>query len=165
MTSTRLDPIDIRILDEIQREGRITKLALAERVGISPTPCWTRLRRLEKAGIITGYHARVALRLVTPVTTVLMEVTLGAHRQADFDRFERPIKAIPEVVACWSVGGGVDYVLKIMVRDIDSYQRLVDGLLQREIGIDRYFTYIVTRTVKDDAALPIAGLVATADVT
>ncbi|MGH7004472.1 MAG: Lrp/AsnC family transcriptional regulator, partial [Alphaproteobacteria bacterium] len=53
----KLDPIDIRILDEIQREGRITKLALAERVGISPTPCWTRLRRLEKAGIITGYHA------------------------------------------------------------------------------------------------------------
>jgi len=159
MTSLKLDPIDIRILDEIQREGRITKLALAERVGISPTPCWTRLRRLEKAGIITGYHARIALRLVTPVTTVLMEVTLGAHRQADFDRFERAIKTIPEVVACWSVGGGVDYVLKVMARDIDAYQRLVDGLLQREIGIDRYFTYIVTKTVKDDAILPVADLV------
>jgi Lrp/AsnC family transcriptional regulator, regulator of ectoine-degradation genes len=161
MTSLKLDPIDIRILDEIQREGRITKLALAARVGISPTPCWTRLRRLEKAGIITGYHARIALRLVTPVTTVLMEVTLGTHRQTDFDRFERAIKNVPEVVACWSVGGGVDYVLKVCTRDIDAYQRLVDGLLQREIGIDRYFTYIVTKTVKDDAVLPVADLVTT----
>lgn len=163
MTSLKLDPIDIRILDEIQREGRITKLALAERVGISPTPCWTRLRRLEKAGIITGYHARLALRLVTPVTTVLMEVTLGSHRQADFDRFERAIKKVPEVVACWSVGGGVDYVLKVMARDIDAYQRLVDSLLQREIGIDRYFTYIVTKTVKDDVVLPVTDLVTAAE--
>ncbi|RCS23012.1 Lrp/AsnC family transcriptional regulator [Phyllobacterium salinisoli] len=159
MASLKLDRIDIRILDEIQRDGRITKLALAERVGLSPTPCWTRLRRLEKAGIITGYHARIALRLVSPVATVLVEVTLGAHRQADFDRFERTVKAIPEVVACWSVGGGVDYVLKVVARDIDAYQRLIDDLLQREIGIDRYFTYIVTRTVKDDAVLPIADLV------
>jgi len=159
MASLKLDPIDIRILDEIQRDGRITKLALAERVGLSPTPCWTRLRRLEKAGIITGYHARVALRLVSPVATVLVEVTLGAHRQADFDRFERAVKAIPEVVACWSVGGGVDYILKVVARDIDAYQRLIDDLLEREIGIDRYFTYIVTRTVKDDAILPVADLV------
>lgn len=159
MASLKLDPIDIRILDEIQRDGRITKLALAERVGLSPTPCWTRLRRLEKAGIITGYHARVALRLISPVATVLVEVTLGAHRQADFDRFERAVKAIPEVVACWSVGGGVDYILKVVARDIDAYQRLIDDLLEREIGIDRYFTYIVTRTVKDDATLPVADLV------
>ncbi|KXF75220.1 AsnC family transcriptional regulator [Paramesorhizobium deserti] len=159
MASLKLDPIDIRILDEIQRDGRITKLALAERVGLSPTPCWTRLRRLEKAGIITGYHARVALRLVSPVATVLVEVTLGAHRQADFDRFERAVKTIPEVVACWSVGGGVDYILKVVARDIDAYQRLIDDLLEREIGIDRYFTYIVTRTVKDDAVLPVADLV------
>lgn len=163
MSSIKLDPIDIRILDEIQREGRITKLALAERAGISPTPCWTRLRRLEKAGVITGYHARVALRLIVPITTVLMEVTLGAHKQADFERFERVIKTLPEVVVCWSVGGGVDYVLKVMTRDIDTYQRLVDNLLQREIGIDRYFTYIVTKTVKDDAVLPVAELWTEAD--
>lgn len=158
MSSILLDAIDLRILDVIQREGRITKLALAERVGLSPTPCWTRLRRLEKAGIITGYHARVAIRLLAPVTTVLVQVTLGAHRQADFDRFERIIRDIPEIVACWSVGGGVDYFLKVMTRDVDAYQRLVDGLLEREIGIDRYFTYIVTKMVKDDVALPLAEL-------
>ncbi len=158
MAASRLDGIDLRILDAIQKDGRITKLALAEKVGLSPTPCWMRLRKLEKAGIVSGYHARVALRAIAPVATVLMEVTLGSHRQADFDRFERAIRDIPEIVACWSVGGGVDYVLKVMARDIDAYQRLVDAMLDREIGIDRYFTYIVTRTVKDGPVLPVAEL-------
>lgn len=158
MTSAKLDAIDLKILDAIQRDGRITKLALAEQVGLSPTPCWMRLRKLEKAGIVSGYHARIAMRVVAPVATVLMEVTLASHRQADFDRFERVIRDMPEIVACWSVGGGVDYVVKVMARDIDAYQRLVDGLLEREIGIDRYFTYIVTKTVKEEAVLPIADL-------
>ena len=159
MTSVRLDPIDIRILDAIQRDGRITKLALAEKVGLSPTPCWLRLRKLEKAGIVRGYHARVEPRAVAAITTVMMEVTLANHRQADFDRFEKAIRDIPEIIACWSLGGGVDYILKVMTRDIDAYQRLVDSLLEREIGIDRYFTYIVTKTVKDDIVLPIGELV------
>ena len=134
-------------------------MRLAEKVGLSPTPCWLRLRKLEKAGVISGYHARLEPRAIAPITSVLMEVTLGSHRQADFDRFERAVRELPEVVACWSVGGGVDYVLKVVTRDIDAYQRLVDDLLQREIGIDRYFTYIVTRTVKDGSALPLADLV------
>ena len=158
MPSHKLDTIDLKILTAIQHEGRITKLALAERVGLSPTPCWTRLKRLENAGIISGYHARVALRAITPFALVLMEVTLGGHRQADFDRFERAVRDLPEVVACWSVGGGVDYLLKVLTRDIDAYQRLVDALLERDIGIDRYFTYIVTKTVKDDPALPLGAL-------
>ncbi|RWA73094.1 Lrp/AsnC family transcriptional regulator [Mesorhizobium sp.] len=158
MAAAKLDPIDLKILDAIQRDGRITKLALAEKVGLSPTPCWMRLRKLEKAGIVSGYHASIAMRAIAPVAIVLMEVTLASHRQADFDRFERVIRDIPEIVACWSVGGGVDYMLKVMARDIDAYQRLVDALLEREIGIDRYFTYIVTKTVKEETALPVADL-------
>ena len=154
----KLDAVDLRILDAIQRDGRITKLALAEKAGLSPTPCWMRLRKLEKAGIVSGYHAHLNLRKVAPVATVLMEVTLANHRQSDFDRFERAIAAIPEIVACWSVGGGVDYVLKIMTADIDAYQRLVDGLLDREIGIERYFTYIVTKTIKEETGQPLPEL-------
>ncbi|WP_416797441.1 Lrp/AsnC family transcriptional regulator [Ciceribacter azotifigens] len=154
----KLDAIDLRILEAIQADGRITKLALAERVGLSPTPCWMRLRKLEKAGIVTGYHARVAVRRVAPVANVMMEVTLANHRQTDFDRFERVVATVPEIVACWSVGGGVDYIMKCMSADIDAYQRLVDDLLARELGIDRYFTYIVTKTVKDETILPLAAL-------
>lgn len=158
-TMPRLDAIDLRILEAIQHDGRITKLALAEKVGLSATPCWVRLRRLEQTGIVTGYHARLAPRTIAPVAVVLMEVTLANHRQADFDRFERVVRDTPEVVDCWSVGGGIDYLLRVMTRDIDAYQRLVDGLLEREIGIERYFTYIVTRTVKEATALPLSVLV------
>lgn len=154
----KLDSIDLRILEAVQREGRITKLALAEKVGLSPTPAWLRLRKLEKAGIIAGYHAAVDLRLVVPLTAVLVEVTLRSHRQADFDRFERAVRDLPEIVACWSVGGGVDYLLKVVCRDIDAYQRLIDGLLARELGIERYFTYIVTRTVKEEAGPAVGAL-------
>lgn len=158
MAGIKLDPTDLRILDAVQRDGRITKLKLAEEVGLSPTPCWVRLRRLEKAGVVSGYHARVDMRVVAPVAVVLMEVTLRSHRQADFDRFERTVRDCDEIITCWSVGGGVDYLLKVMARDIDAYQRVVDGLLEREIGIDRYFTYIVTKTVKDETAVPVANL-------
>ena len=156
----KLDAIDLRILEAVQRDGRITKLALAEKVGLSPTPCWLRLRKLENAGIISGYHARIAPRKIAPVASVLMEVTLANHRQTDFDRFERAISTIPEVVACWSVGGGVDYIMKIMAPDIDAYQRLVDALLDRELGIERYFTYIVTKVVKEETVLPVTMLAA-----
>ncbi|HEV7320479.1 MAG TPA: Lrp/AsnC family transcriptional regulator [Ensifer sp.] len=156
----KLDAIDLRILDAIQRDGRITKLALAEKAGLSPTPCWMRLRKLEKAGIISGYHAHVALRRVAPVASVMVELTLANHRQGDFDRFERAVRDIPEIVCCWSVGGGVDYILKIVAADIDAYQRLIDALLDRELGIARYFTYIVTKTVKEEPVLPVSLLVA-----
>ena len=152
----KLDSIDLRILEAVQRDGRITKLRLAELAGLSPTPCWLRLRKLEQAGIIAGYHARLAPRRVAPIATVIMEVTLANHRQTDFERFERAANARPEVQACWSVGGGVDYFLKILARDIDSYQRLVDMLLESGLGIVRYYTYIVTKPVKD--AAPALGL-------
>lgn len=158
MGSIKLDAIDLRILSEIQKEGRITKLALAERVGLSPTPAWMRLKRLEDAGVISGYHARVALKLIAPVATIFVEVTLGAHRQADFDQFENAVKDIPEIVSCWSVGGGVDYLMRVVAKDIDAYQRLIDDLLARHIGIDRFFTYIVTKTVKEEPAMPLGRL-------
>jgi Lrp/AsnC family transcriptional regulator of ectoine degradation len=157
-TGQKLDSFDLRILSEIQRDGRITKLALAEKVGLSPTPCWTRLKRLEDIGVITGYHARLSARAVGPIASVFVEVTLGSHRQADFDRFETAIRNEPAVTSCWALGGGVDYLLKTVTSDIDSYQRLMDRLLEAEIGIDRYFTYIVTRVVKDEPELPLQPL-------
>ena len=153
----KLDAIDIRILEAVQGDGRITKLALAQKVGLSPTPCWLRLRKLEKAGIIIGYHAHLAARRLAPLASVMVEITLANHRQLDFDRFERAVAAIPEITCCWSVGGGIDYILKIVAADIDSYQRLIDGLLDRELGIERYFTYIVTKTVKE-TELPVTAL-------
>jgi Lrp/AsnC family transcriptional regulator of ectoine degradation len=153
-----LDRIDLKILAILQNEGRITKLKLAERAGLSPTPCWERLQRLEKAGVITGYHARVALARVARATTIWTEVTLKSHGRQNFDRFEAAVQAIPEIVECWATGGGIDYLVRFVVRDVDTYQRLVDGMLTADLGIDRYFTYIVTRPVKDAPQLPIERL-------
>jgi Lrp/AsnC family transcriptional regulator of ectoine degradation len=156
---TSIDTIDLKILATLQREGRITKLALAERVNLSPTPCWTRLKRLEKAGLIRGYHADIRLERLGPYTQVLVEVTLKQHRYADFETFEAAVRSTPEIVDCYATGGGIDYMLVVAVHDIDAYQRLIDRLLMAEIGIDRYFTYIVTRMVKS-APQPPVGLIA-----
>lgn len=155
MPTLKLDKIDIRILSTLQREGRITKVALADRVQLSPTPCWERLKRLEDAGLIVGYHAQLSLRGVAPVTTVFTQVTLERHRQEDFASFERAVMQIPEIVECWAVGGGIDYMLKVVTRDIESYQAIVADLLDRPIGIDQYFTYVVTNAVKRDGGLPV----------
>lgn len=158
----KLDATDLRILGVLQREGRITKAALAEKVHLSPSPCWERLKRLEKAGFIRGYRAEIALDKIARFTTVLVEVTLKEHRFEDFERFERAIRNEPEVVECHATGGGIDYLMKIVAADIDAYQRFMDGLLMAEIGIGRYFTYIVTRDVKTGLQAPISLLSAPA---
>ena len=156
---TRLDPIDLKILATLQTEGRITKLALAERINLSPTPCWTRLKRLEKAGFIKAYRAEIDLAKLGRSTTVLVEITLKQHRLENFEAFERAVRQVPEIVDCYATGGGIDYLLKVVARDIDAYQRLIDELLSAGIGVDRYFTYVVTRTVKTSAQPPV-GLIA-----
>lgn len=144
----KFDSYDLAILRTLQADGRITKVALAKAVNLSPSPCWERLRRLEAAGYIAGYHAEVELRKLGPVAEVLVEVTLANHQAEDFKRFESKIQDVPEVVECSATGGGIDYVMKVVVRDVDAYQRLMDRLLEAGIGIDRYFGYVVTKPVK-----------------
>jgi Lrp/AsnC family transcriptional regulator, regulator of ectoine-degradation genes len=155
MRNGLLDPIDVKILAAVQREGRLAKAALSERVNLSPTPCWTRLRRLEELGLIRGYHADIALDRVARFASFVVEVTLKQHRYEDFQRFETAIARVDAVVECVAIGGGIDYVLKVVAADIESYQQLIDDLLVREIGIERYFTYVVTRTVKARAQAPV----------
>ena len=148
MSLLKLDAIDIHILATVQKYGRMSKTALAEKVNLSATPCWTRLNRLENAGIIRGYHAEIAFELIAKMTTVILEVSLKRHRHEDFEIFEKRINELDEIVECIATGGGVDYILKMVVPSIDEYQKLVDALLLENLGIDRYFTYIVTREIK-----------------
>ncbi len=148
MSLLKLDAIDIRILATVQEYGRISKTALAEKVNLSATPCWTRLTRLEKSGIIRGYHADIAFELIAKMTTIILEVSLKRHRHEDFEIFEKRINDLDEIVECIATGGGVDYILKMVVPSIDEYQKLIDALLLENLGIDRYFTYVVTREIK-----------------
>jgi Lrp/AsnC family transcriptional regulator of ectoine degradation len=150
----RLDDRDIAILRVLSVEGRITKAALAERVGLSPTPAWERLRKLEAAGLIEGYRAEIALKKLAPHVTVFMAAELADHTGPSFRAFEAAVQRYDEVVACWALGGGYDYLLQIVTRDIDAYQRLVDAMLDARIGLARYFTYVVTKPVKGGGAPP-----------
>jgi Lrp/AsnC family transcriptional regulator of ectoine degradation len=154
----KLDDRDLRILAVLARDGRIAKADLARRVNLTPTPLWERLRRLEDAGIIAGYRAEIALAKVAPHVEVFVTVELEGHTPAHFRAFEAAVGRIDQITAAWSLGGGIDYLLHVVARDIDSYQRLIDALLESRAGIARYFTYIVTGAVKTPGPPPFAEL-------
>jgi Lrp/AsnC family transcriptional regulator of ectoine degradation len=144
----KLDRYDIAILRILARDGRVTKSRLAEEVSLSISPAWERVRKLEESGVIKGYRAELDWVGVIKASRIVVEVTLAKHTAHDMRRFEDRVLAAPEVVQCYATGGGVDYVLHVVSRDIDHYQRFIDSLLMDEIGIERYFTYIVTKVVK-----------------
>ncbi|SEO33796.1 transcriptional regulator, AsnC family [Salinihabitans flavidus] len=159
----KLDSRDIAILQVLIDEGRIAKTALAEKVNLSPTPCWNRLRKMEEAGVISGYRAQVDLRRIAPHTSVFVAAELRDHTAPSFARFESAVQGIEEITGCWAVGGGYDYLMQVIAPDIDAFQRFMDGLLERDIGLARYFSYIVTKPVKGPASPPLAALVAAKD--
>ena len=148
MSKVALDAADIRILCAVQEHGRLSKARLAEQVALSPTPCWTRLTRLEKAGLIRGYHADVALGRIADVSRVVVTVSLGQHRKSDFERFERHIERRAEIVECIATGGGMDYVMMVVTPGLPAFQDLMEELMAADLKIDRYMTYIATREIK-----------------
>jgi|TARA_B110000090_G_C13029802_1_gene311387 Lrp/AsnC family transcriptional regulator of ectoine degradation len=148
MKKVALDAIDIRILCAVQQNGKISKFKLAELVNLSPTPCWVRLDKLKKLGIITGYRSDIDIARIIDVTKVIVTVSLKSHNKSSLDRFETYIRQIDEIVECYATGGGVDYVMTIVSKNLSSFQYLIEQFLNDEIGIDRYYIYIVTKQVK-----------------
>ena len=142
----KLDRIDLKILTELQKNGRITNVDLADAVGLSPSPCLTRVKRLEQAGYIAGYGAQLELRKLGDVLLVFTEMTLSDHRRDDFARFEAAIRNIPEIVECHLVSGGYDYLLKFITNGVNHYQSVIESMLERNIGIEKYFSYIVIKS-------------------
>nr|WP_211753595.1 Lrp/AsnC family transcriptional regulator [Pacificibacter marinus] len=145
----RLDRIDIALLAHLAKNGRVSKSELARRLDLRPTACWDRMQRLEKAGVITGYRTEFALRAIGPNVTVFVMIELGEHKAQNFDRFEREIARHDEITGCWALGGGYDYLLQVITRDIDSYQEMIDVVLEQRAGVSRYFSYIVTKSIKN----------------
>jgi len=160
----KLDTLDLKILSALQRDGRMTKVKLAETVSLSVSPCWERLKRLERAGVIKGYNAEVDLNKLFKPTQVWVEIALDHHHAKDFSRFENHIADVEDVVECWALGGTVDYLMRVVVRDLGAYQALLEELLDAEIGIDRYVTLVVTKEVKKNAELPLTNLMAGAAI-
>lgn len=158
--AVHLDPRDIAILQILAQEGRISKTELARRVNLSPSPCWERLRRLEKAGLIKGYRAEIDLARLGPSVTVFVVAELEQHRAESFRIFEKAIAGVPEVAGCWAVGGGVDYLMQVVARDINAYQQIIDALLEAKVGLKRYFTYVVTKEIPTGGASALAAILA-----
>ena len=150
----KLDERDIQILSILQSEGRITKTALAEKLNLSLTPSWDRLQRLEEAGIIESYGAKLSSSFLSNFHLVITEVELESHKQGQFARFEEAIMGFDEVLSCWSVGGGLDYILKVLVNDVADYQDFLKRVLKADIGLRRYFSYAVLNRIKDTDMVP-----------
>ena len=150
----KLDERDIQILSILQREGRITKTALADKLNLSLTPSWDRLQRLEEAGIIESYGAKLSSSFLSNFHLVITEVELESHKQGQFARFEEAIMGFDEVLSCWSVGGGLDYILKVLVKDVIDYQDFLKRVLKADIGLRRYFSYAVLDRIKDTDMVP-----------
>jgi DNA-binding Lrp family transcriptional regulator len=142
----KLDRIDLRILCHLQQNSRITNVILADAVGLSPSPCLIRVKRLEKAGYISGYGAYIRLEKLADVQIVFTEVTLSDHRREDFAKFEATIRNVDEIIECHLVSGGYDYLLKFMTRSVVHYQSVIESLLEQNLRIEKYFSYIVIKS-------------------
>lgn len=150
-----LDRIDRRILAVLQAEGRITNQALAERVAMSPSACLARVRRLERAGVIDGYMARLDPLKLGPRLVVFAEIWLEKHHPANFAAFEAAVAEIPEIVEASHVTGDFDYLLKVVVPDMVSWTRLAEALVARDIGVDRVSTHVLMTKPKVFRGYPV----------
>lgn len=146
----KLDRYDIAILNVLQKEGRISKRDLADRIGLSVSPCWVRMRKLEDLGYIIGYHANIEFDRIARFCHVTTLVRLESHHADAFRRFETVVTNTPQIVHCQAVIGETDYILKFIAIDVDHYQRLMERLLEQNIGIQAYFSYVRSKAVKDD---------------
>lgn len=154
----RLDRIDLNILVRLQKDGRMTNANLADAVGLSASPCLQRVKRLEAAGYIAGYGAQLNLAKLTESITVFTEITLVDHRKEDFVRFEASLRSVDELMECHLVSGGYDYLLRFVSRNINHYQERMENLLERNIGIEKYFSYIVLKSPIVRNVLPLETL-------
>lgn len=160
-TKHKLDRIDIKILSELQRNGRITNTELADIVHLSPSPCLMRVKKLQSLGYITGYSAQIDTSKLGETLTVFTEVTLKNHRQIDFSRFQEAVASTESCVECHMISGGYDYLLKFVTAGIAEYQNIIEGLLSNpSVAIEKYFSFVVMKTPFVRAQTPIASLFA-----
>jgi DNA-binding Lrp family transcriptional regulator len=145
---SKLDRIDYRILDALQENGRLRITRLAGIAGVSVSPCWQRVKRLEEAGIIRGYSAEIALERIGDFQTFLAQVVLARHSREAYAAFERCVDEIPEAVECYETTGQFDYHLKFIVIGIARYNQILEEFLGAKAGIEKYFTHVVTRVAK-----------------
>ena len=154
----KLDAIDLAILDALQRDGRLSIVALAKAVGLSATPCAERVRALEATGVIGGYAASLDAAQLGLGLLVFIEIAIDRTSQDAFQQFRRAIARIPQVQECHMVAGGFDYLLKVRVPDMAAYRLFLGEVLSRVPGIRETHSYAVMEQVKESAAVDLSHL-------
>ncbi|MFY7779169.1 MAG: Lrp/AsnC family transcriptional regulator [Elstera sp.] len=155
MRQIKLDRIDRRILRDLQADGRMTNVELAQRVGISAPPCLRRVRALEKAGLIRGYHANINPEALGFGVTVFAQVGLSSQSDTDLRAFEEMVSHWAEVRECALLTGDVDYLLKVVAQDWEDYQRFLTTKLTAAKNVAHVRSALVMRTTKDMPGVPI----------
>ena len=151
----KLDRIDRRILTALQADARLTNQALSERVALSPSACLARVRRLEREGVIQGYHARIDPFTVGVGLVLYADITLEGHSPAELAAFEKAIVALPQVVEASHVTGSFDYILKVVVADMAEWTRIAEDLTSAGLGVERINSHLVMRKPKFFVGYPV----------
>ena len=151
-----IDRYDRRILDELQRDGRISNQELAERIRLSPAPCLRRVRALERSGLIAGYRALLDARQLGLSLMALIHISMDRHTPERFANFDKLVAELPEVMECLLITGqDADYQLKVVVRDMDAFQALLLERITRIEGVSGVHSSFVLRRVVDKTAYPL----------
>ena len=151
----KLEPEDLHILRALQDNGRITNADLAEGVGMSASPCWRRVRKLEAEGVIRGYSARLSRRALGLGVLAYISVEISDHSEAVTRAFEAAVAGLDEVIACHQVTGDADYILTVVSRDLDSYADFANRRLRPITGIKAISTSFVLKEAKPQSGLPV----------
>lgn len=158
MPELLMDKTDRRILEQLQRDGRLTNLELAEKIGLSPSPCLRRLRRLEEKGIIEGYSVKLNRKRVGLGLTAFVTLKLERYTGADPQTYRDSFSAMPEVVACHILSGTHDFLLQVVTEDLEGYRRFTLERLLKVPGIRDLESSFVIETMKETNALPLRHL-------
>jgi len=151
----KLNLTDIKILTLLQKDARITNQTLAEQIGMSPSPCWRKVRKLEEEDVIQSYRAVLDRRKIGLGVMVFVRVTIDSHSEAQARKFEQEVTDLEDVVACYSRGGDADFLLQVASRDLDSYAEFAMSVIRRLPGIKEMQSMFVLKEIKPFATFPI----------
>jgi Lrp/AsnC family transcriptional regulator, leucine-responsive regulatory protein len=155
MAIGKLDQIDHKLLEILQSNGKITNAQLSKEVGLSPAPTLERVKKLENTGIIESYHAQIDREKVGLGVMTFVQVTLSGHRKAITETFVSTIESVPEITECHHVTGSCDFLLKVIARDIASYQKLIMETINEIEVVASTQTMVILSTFKNSKVLPI----------
>jgi DNA-binding Lrp family transcriptional regulator len=159
MTIAKLDRVDLRILEELQTNARLSSADLAERVSLSTSPCWRRVKRLEEEGVIRSYQARLDPARLGFQVTAFVHISLDRKDASSMQEFERAVQGIPQVLSCHRISGRYDYQLRALAEDLQSYGAFGEAYINALPCVKEVYTSFVMREVKAAGGIPMPAAV------